>query len=139
MALIKLNLNPTDKDLRLFALAALIASLLLTVILYLAKGLAMKWCVVIVAIGGAIFLSGIVSITLIRWIYLALTLLTFPIGLVISFIVLGVFYYVLLTPLGLIFRLIGRDPLQRKFEKTANSYWIPHRPCENNERYFSQF
>ena len=139
MQLIKLNLKPTDKDLRLFGLSALIASLLLAALLYLVKGLTVKWAIVIVAIGGAIFLCGIISLTLIRWIYLGLTMLTFPIGLVISFIVLAVFYYGLLTPLGLIFRLIGRDPLRRKFEKSAKSYWVAHRPCDNTERYFSQF
>jgi len=139
MSLIEINLKPTDKDLRLFGRAALIASVLLTVLLYLIKGLAFKWCGVILGIGVLIFLASIVSFRFIRWIYIGLTLLTFPIGLTISFIVMAVFYYGLLTPSGIIFRLIGRDPLRRKLDKTMKSYWIPHRPCEKNERYFSQF
>ena len=139
MSLIKINLKPTDKELRLFGLAALVASILVTALLYLVKGLAFQWCGVIVGIGVVIFLCSIVSMTLIRWIYLGLTLLTFPIGLAISFMVLAVFYYCVLTPLGLIFRLFGRDPLRLKFEKAAKSYWVAHRPSEKNERYFSQF
>ena len=139
MPVVKINLKPSEKDLRLFGKAALVASLLITVLFYLIKGLALKWCAVIVGIGVVIWLSSIVSRPLTRWIYLGLTLVTFPIGMVISFILLAIFYYLLLTPLGLIFRLIGRDSLQRKFDKTAKSYWVPHRPCENNERYFSQF
>lgn len=139
MSLIKINLKPTDKDLRLFGRAAVIASLLIAAVFYLVKGLAIQWCVVIVGVGVLIFVCGMVSLTLVRWIYLGLTMLTFPIGLVISFLVLAIFYYGLLTPLGLFFRLLGRDPLRRKFDKAAKSYWIPHRPCESNERYFSQF
>jgi hypothetical protein len=139
MSLIKINLKPTDKDLRLFGRAALVASVLLTVLLYLIKGLAFQWCAIIVGIGLLIFVASIVSIRFIRWIYIGLTLLTFPIGFSISFIIMAIFYYGILTPLGLIFRLIGRDPLRRKFDKTTKSYWIPHRPCEKNERYFSQF
>lgn len=139
MPLININLKPNKKDLRLFGRAALIASILITILLFLIKGLALKWCAVIVGVGVAICFCSIISIRLTRWIYLGLTWLTFPIGLIISFILLAIIYYCLLTPLGLIFRLIGRDSLQRKFDKSAKSYWIPHRPCDNTERYFRQF
>ena len=139
MPLININLKPNKKDLRLFGRAALIASILITTLLFLIKGLALKWCAVIVGVGVVICLCSIISIRLTRWIYLGLTLLTFPIGLIISFILLAIIYYCLLTPLGLIFRLIGRDSLQRKFDKSAKSYWIPHRPCDNAERHFRQF
>jgi len=139
MPLININLKPNKKDLRLFGRAALIASILITILLFLIKGLALKWCAVIVGVGVAICFCSIISIRLTRWIYLGLTWLTFPIGLIISFILLAIIYYCLLTPLGLIFRLIGRDSLQRKFEKSAKSYWISHSPCDNTERYFRQF
>ena len=139
MPLININLTPNKKDLRLFGRAALIASILITILLFLIKGLALKWCAVIVGVGVVVCLCSIISIRLTRWIYLGLTLLTFPIGLIISFTLLAICYYCLLTPLGLIFRLIGRDSLQRKFDKSAKSYWIPHKPCDNTERYFRQF
>ncbi len=35
--------------------------------------------------------------------------------------------------------LIGRDPLQRKFDRTADSYWKPRLPNDKSERYFRQF
>ena len=38
-------------------------------------------------------------------------------------IVLGVTYYLIVTPMALIMRLIGRDPLARKFDPKADTYW----------------
>jgi L-asparagine transporter-like permease len=63
----------------------------------------------------------------------------YPIGVVMSYLIMGVFFFLIVTSLGLIFRLAGRDPLRRRFEATARSYWIPHRPAEKTDRYFSQF
>ena len=58
---------------------------------------------------------------------------------VVSFVLLAVFYYLLITPVGLFFRLTGRDILQRKFDASAESYWHPRRPAGNIKRYFNQF
>jgi hypothetical protein len=66
-------------------------------------------------------------------------MLTLPIGFVVSFILLAVFYYLVITPIGLVFRLMGRDPLCRKFDNTTDSYWLPHKPVETVDRYFRQF
>jgi len=72
-------------------------------------------------------------------IYVVLMAVTFPIGLVVSFTLLAIFYFLLLAPVGLFFRLIGRDALGRKFDPTADSYWLQRNPPENPERYFQQF
>ena len=44
-------------------------------------------------------------------------------GKVVAPIVLGVIYFIIVTPIGLFLRLIGKDLLQIKFSKN-NSYWI---------------
>ena len=44
-------------------------------------------------------------------------------GKVVAPIVLGVIYFIIITPIGLFLRLIGKDLLQTKFSKN-NSYWI---------------
>ena len=46
----------------------------------------------------------------------------------ISPIVLGVLFYGVLTPVGAIIRLTGKDPLRLKFDPDADSYWIPRKP-----------
>ena len=39
-------------------------------------------------------------------------------------IILGVVFYTLLTPLGLAMRLLGKDPLSRKFEPDGDTYRV---------------
>ena len=36
-------------------------------------------------------------------------------------------------------RMLGHDPLQRGFDPSAPSYWVPHRPAGEVRRYFQQF
>jgi hypothetical protein len=40
-----------------------------------------------------------------------------------SMILLGLIYYGMFTPVGLAFRVAGRDPLHRKLDRAAKSYW----------------
>ena len=139
MSLIKINWNPGHKELSSFGKIALIASALVSILLYLLKGLGFKWVLIILGIGFGIFLSSLVCLKLTRMIYIGLTALTLPIGFVVSFILLAAFYFFLLTPLALFFRLIGRDTLQRKFDSAAKSYWGTRSPPQGLDRYFQQF
>lgn len=47
---------------------------------------------------------------------------------VVSPIALGILFYVVITPIGLVIRLAGKDPLRLKFDPNAESYWIPREP-----------
>lgn len=44
---------------------------------------------------------------------------------VMTTIILAATYYIVLTPLGIIMRLTGRDSLKRKLDREAKSYWEP--------------
>jgi Saxitoxin biosynthesis operon protein SxtJ len=39
-------------------------------------------------------------------------------------IVMGVLFFVVLTPVGIIMRLTGKDPLRLRFERDSPSYWL---------------
>ena len=49
--------------------------------------------------------------------------IAWPIGMVVATVLLAVIYYGLFTPVALIFRLTGRDKLERKLLPEATSYW----------------
>lgn len=49
-------------------------------------------------------------------------------GKIVSPIALGILFYVVITPIGIIIRLAGKDPLRLKFDPDAKSYWIPREP-----------
>lgn len=59
------------------------------------------------------------------------------IGLVLGFIntriILGIMYYVMFVPIGLIMRLLGKDPMARKIDESKVSYRVTHaRPNKNH-------
>ncbi|NCY22421.1 hypothetical protein EBX31_10775 [bacterium] len=74
------------------------------------------------AIAGILSIAGLVYPSLIRPIFVGLILLTYPIGWVVSHVLLGVIFYGVVTPIGMILRLTGHDPLQLK-APLGNSLW----------------
>lgn len=68
------------------------------------------------------------------WIYAA-----FPIGWLVSHLLLLGIYFFLITPIGLIMRLVGYDPMKRGFERSAESYWVTREPDRDKNRYFKQY
>ena len=49
-------------------------------------------------------------------------------GKIVSPIALGILFYIVITPIGLMIRVAGKDPLRLKFDPEADSYWIPREP-----------
>lgn len=47
---------------------------------------------------------------------------------IVSPIVLGAMYFVVLTPFAVVMRLFGRDALQRRLDPNARTYWIDRTP-----------
>jgi hypothetical protein len=139
MSLLEINLHPNHRELRNFGIIALVASIGLYLLLYIFKGLVFPWILIIIGVGLLIFLCSLVSIEITRVIYVSMILLTLPVGWLTSFILLAIFYYLILMPVGMVFRLTGRDILKRKYDAKANSYWIEHRRTDTTERYFHQF
>jgi hypothetical protein len=43
-------------------------------------------------------------------------------------IILGLMYAIAIVPVGLLMRLSGRDPMQRRFDPALKSYWIERSP-----------
>ena len=43
-------------------------------------------------------------------------------------VVMGLIFFLTVTPTGLIFRLLGKDPLRLKFDREAKTYWIDRTP-----------
>jgi len=50
-------------------------------------------------------------------------------------LILGLVFYLMITPLGLIIRLAGTDLLDEKIDKKAESYWKKRPPAPGPARY----
>jgi hypothetical protein len=74
------------------------------------------------ALAGLLSVGGLVLPALIRPIFVGLILLTFPIGWVVSHVLLGAIFYGIVMPIGIILRQTGHDPLQLK-APLGSSLW----------------
>ncbi len=138
MRLIRIEHNLSPRQLTVFSLCWL-AALGLVGGLVLGRGGPLRVAVVLWIAALALPLIGWPLPAALRIVYLGMAYAAFPIGLVISHAILAAVYYAVLTPIGLLMRLVGHDPMRRRFDPQAESYWIERKPDENVSRYFRQF
>ena len=88
--------------------------------------------------GAVVFLLSLIRpigrILYILWMGLGITM-----GLITSPIILVVVFLFLITPVGLIFRIIGRDAMKRKLDPGATTYWEEYKESEDPATYVKQF
>ena len=125
--MIKIDLKPKPEFLRQFALVTIFGLPLLTAAVLRIAG-AFAWDhPALLAAGGlgllqcAIAFAG--SLHLTRAIYVVLMCVSFPIGFVVSSVLLVAIYFLVFTPIGLVFRLIGRDTMGRRLDPARTTYW----------------
>jgi hypothetical protein len=75
----------------------------------------------------------------VRWVFVAAQVITFPIGWVVSQAVLVLLFFGLFTPMGLAFRLLGRDALDMRRKQDLSTYWTPKPAAADLRSYFRQF
>lgn len=137
MALLAINKNPGKKELLVFGLG-------LPVLFGLIGG--HRWwngspvaAQVIWAIGGVLTLAFALVPPARRHIYIGWMYAVFPIAFVVSHVILGAVYFLALTPISLILRVAGKDPMNRSFDRAAKSYWIARETTRPKASYFRQF
>lgn len=55
---------------------------------------------------------------------------------VMTFVIMTITFIFMVTPIGLLLRLFGKDVLQLKIERDRKSYWEPMDPAGSGARYF---
>jgi len=90
-------------------------------------------------IGAAISLLAFAAPPVRRWLYLGWMYASYPIAWTVSHLILVVIYFLVATPIAFALRIAGRDPMQRKLDKAAASYWVARKPGRHSARYFRQF
>ena len=74
-------------------------------------------------LGVLIIIAGIVSPIVLKPIYLVWMLIAFGLGWIMTRVILCLLFYLVLTPIGLISRLLGKKFLELKFDVSKESYW----------------
>jgi hypothetical protein len=138
VALIEINWKPSPKEVRQFAGLWLVIIGSMGAWSWYQTGsidTARWFWLAAVSVGGL----GLLVPAAVRPLYVGWIVLAFPIGWTVSHVLLGAIYYLILTPVGLILRLVGHDPMNRTLEPDAETYWVEHRTGEDPSRYFKQF
>ena len=82
-------------------------------------------------------LTGLVRPSAIRIVFAVAMAVTKPIGLVISYVILATLYYVVFTPIAIVFRIVGRDALERR-QSQRTTHWVARVQPTDPRRYLHQ-
>lgn len=145
--MVEIDFHPDDRTLRQFGWIALGGFGLLSGLAWFERAMfASGLGEARVPVAGALLAIGVIAALVgtvrpqgNRFLFVGLALLAFPIGFVLSYVILTTLFFVVIAPVGIFMRLTGHDPMHRSFDPQADSYWKPSEPMPPSERYFKQF
>ena len=85
------------------------------------------------------WLTGLLAPQFLRPLYLLLTAIALPAGLVVSNLALALIFIFFIIPPALWFRLVGRDELQRDWNAPDDSFWLKSEPPRDSASYYRPF
>ena len=130
--------EPSSRDLTILALLFLIIPGFIGLYYVFWKGSAAGY---IWMIAGAVLAVARLITPLFKRIYGLWLGFSVILGYFISRALLTIIFFIVLTPTALIMRLVGKDPMERKWDPAVKSYWIKREedPNANLQRYEKQF
>jgi hypothetical protein len=130
--------DPSTRDLNVLALLFLVIPALIGAYQLFLKGSSSGY--VWMAAGLVLCLCRLIP-PLFRAIYRVWLNFSVILGYFISRILLTIIFFVVIMPTGLLMRLFGKDPMDRKLDPAASSYWQKREPQEDASiaRYERQF
>jgi hypothetical protein len=145
--LIELDLNPDDRTLRQFGFIALFGFGGLAACAYFETWMfAFGLGEARLPTAGALAAVGVLSLLLSlvyprgnRLIFVGTAVLAYPIGFVLSYVIMGLLFFGIIAPIGAALRLLGKTPLTKSYDPDAPSYWSRAQPPRDKQSYFKQF
>jgi hypothetical protein len=128
--------HPDNRQVRNFGLTSLVALPLATGLWTRGSWPAMACAL---AIGGLLAALGVAWPRGLRPLLVALNVATEPLVLLVHDLALLFAYFVVVVPVGLVFRLLGRDPLALKIDRRAASYWQAKKQPRDVRSYFRRW
>jgi hypothetical protein len=115
-----INIKESKKDLRKFGLTVGGVLLLIAALLFYFEKPSANYFTII---GGILFISGLLIPQILKplnkiWMGLAIIL-----GFFMSRIIITVLFYIALTPISIIAKLVGKKFMILKFDRSINTYW----------------
>ena len=140
----EVNWNPGPQERRKFALSLVIGFPCIAVVLLVLGWLRGKgWNLPLAAgVGGGGLAVGLLLLALpqiARPFYVGWYFAACCIGIVVGNLALGTVFFVLVTGLGLLMRVLGRRPIRKTFDKREATYWQDAEQVDDPNRYYRQF
>ncbi len=115
------NLPKTAREVRKFGLTIGVVLVLLAVFLWWKE----KPSAIYFALAGVLFASATgLWPRLMRPFYLGWMAFAVVMGFIMTRVILAVLFYGMFTPMALVMKALGKDPLRERRDKTAQTYWI---------------
>ena len=128
----RINWKPSSKEIRQFGTVILIGfGIIGSIFFFQGKKPVALW---LWGITGFIFILSYAFPSLAKPFYWLWMGLGFLIGSVMSRLILLIIFFFVLTPVALVFKLMGRDALNRR-KHESSSYWVEHPPIKDKSYY----
>ena len=96
------------------------------------------WALALAVLAVSVGTLGLIWPAAVRWIYTSWMVAAFPIGWVISRLVLMLLFFGMFAPMALLFRMVGRDPLRLRAQPGASN-WTEKPVAADPAEYLRQF
>jgi len=113
-----------------------VGPVLVAVSLYFLWGGRIRGAVVLGVLGLLLLVAGLIRPILLKWPSVVWWRLSRALGYVNARVLLTVIFVLVFTPIGLLWRAIGKDPLGRR--RTAWQGWSPHPPRYRSRSHYSR-
>jgi hypothetical protein len=136
MALVEINWNPNPRELRQFGISMIVGFSIFALVAerYWHRPRLAAIFLIVGAVAGVLGLTGRGIGMLVYRPWMAIAYVT---GNIMSRVLVAGFFFLLITPMGLLTRLMGSDPLQRK--NIRSSYWDDLPTTNDRATYERQF
>ncbi len=135
MKLVEIQWSPSSSQLRQFG----VLSCLVLPFLGWLWSVSVSGIALLLVTGVAIALLSFFWLPAVKYLFVGLTIAVAPIGMVLGEVAMLLIFLGVFLPISLIFRLIGRDSLQRKMDKNVSTYWQTKQESDKVSNYYRRY
>jgi hypothetical protein len=139
VSLVRINRHPSARQLKQFGFVWLGFVTLFGALAWFKAG-SPTTAVVLWVLAVVVPIVGWLAPPFMRAVFVGMSYAAWPVGFVVSHVVLALVYYLVLTPIGFVMRAVGYDSMKRRTEPGMATFWVERPPDERGtKRYFRQF
>ena len=131
-----MTMKASTAQLRKFGFTMAVPLALIAGLLFWRENQAWTW---LAGVAVAFAIAALATPSLLRPIEWAWMKLAHVLSIVMTSVLLTLTYYLVMTPMGFLMKLLGKDPMERKFDRGKESYWIaidPDGPASRPDKPF---